>query len=292
VRKSSKNRASIGLERLERRDLMAVSPLPPDINNPGVLTLAGNGANDYLEVRDTGRGGTDQVSWRTTQNGLWNSVNREVWKIEIKTYGGNDTVIYNMTGALTNGLYREVVAELGDGKDVFTATVNGNITGPSNLYGLHVIADGGNGDDRLTGTMKGDILGAGDLAFSFSGGSDAGVDFMNVFLTDDVDIAPAARFWSNMYGGAGNDNMQLHYRGEMDGHLLFDLEGEQDSDWVVADITLDAGSQGYLGGHGYALAELDGGVGPDNNDNDTVEFRLRNNAGGTMGGINVVLRGG
>jgi hypothetical protein len=268
---SKRIRAKFGMEQLEARDQMSVSYSVVG----GVLTFSGDVggvSNDYVEVRDTGGPGLGNVSYRYSPTAAFRTINEDIWKINVNTGDGTDTVRHTMTGNLTNGLYREVNVDLGAGADEFTSTVNGNITGPNNAYGLHVIAVGGTGNDRMTGTMNGDILGAGDLAFSFAGGD--GVDFMTVNLGNDVDIATGARFWSNLYGGAGNDNAQFTYDGEMDGHLLFALYGEGDSDWVRANVTIDANSTGHLGGNGYSPARVDGGAG----DFDTVEFEVRNMA--------------
>jgi hypothetical protein len=251
----------------------------------GVLTFTGDAANDYLEIRDTGRAGPGNVSYRTSTSSQFRVINEDVWKIAINTRGGNDTVVHRMAGKAA-GLYREVDAKLGTGNDVFDSTIAGNVQGSN---GMRILANGEYGNDRLTGRMNGDIRGGAMVGFSFHGGEfDAGVDFMNVFADQDVDIDSTSILWSNMSGGSGNDNMQLRYNGELDGGLLFNLEGQDGSDWVRAHSNLNAGSSGYLGGGGYSPSRVSGGAGS----NDTVEFGVRNLAAGNTATVTAEISGG
>jgi hypothetical protein len=294
------NRAKIGVESLERRDQMSVSV--GGLGDPsGILTFTGDGGSDRIEIVDTGLAGGNQLRFRIN-GGSWVTSPNEVWRVALNMGGGTDTVTYNMgrsfsatgtngVGSVVNGkaagLYREIEANLGDGNDTLNATVHGNVVGPN---GMRVLANGQRGNDRITATLNGDVRGGAQVGFSLHGGEVAeagnpwqvGVDFINVFMTNDVDVEAGSLIWANVWGGGGNDNQQIHYRGELDGKLLFHSEGGANDDWVVANLTIDSGSTGSVGdpdapntpqGNWNRTAQLFGDAG-----NDSVDFLVAMNA--------------
>jgi hypothetical protein len=288
------NRAKIGLEALESREVMTVAS--PTFTLSGELTFTSDSGGDNIEIVDTGLAGAGQLHFRIN-GGSWQTAPIEVGRVVLNMGDGNDTVIHNMglsfdaskpdgLGNVVNGkvagLYRGVDANMGGGDDRFTATITGNVA----ASGMHVVVDGQNGNDILTGTLNGDLTGGARLGFLFRGGTDAGTDFMNVFLNNDVDIAAGCVLWTNMNGGAGNDNLQFRYDGELDGQLSLDIEGEADADWVRAEVTLDPGSLGRLG-NATGRARVYGGDG----DGDTADFLVHDNAG-TLVGVDAEVGGG
>src|SRR5262249_56429309 len=100
---SNKNRAKIGLESLETRDQMSVSY--SIIGSSLVFTGdGGNTINDYLEVRDNGRAGPGNISYRTSPTGTFRVINEDITYITAIMGRGNDTFIHTMTGSLASGL--------------------------------------------------------------------------------------------------------------------------------------------------------------------------------------------
>lgn len=258
---SNGKRAVLALESLAAREV------------PAVLTFAGTAGNDYFEVLDTGAAVGNNVFYRTSPNGVFSQSTQYISDIRINTGDGIDTVVHTITGNLVGGPRRFVTADLGGADDTFVSTVNGTIVGNSPT-GLTLNVQGGNGGDEITGRLNGDIVGSANVLYGFFGGGDPGCDFMNVFLENDVDIGPDASFDANVYGGLGNDNIELRYRGQLDGSLDFNLDGQWDSDWVRAYVTLDAYSQGNLGSSYYDPVFVRGGYG----DYDTVEFVVTDNS--------------
>ena len=300
--KKNSPRTKIGLEILEAREMLSVTLM----FNHGVLTFTGDAGSDTVRVVDTGLAGGGQLLYQIN-SGAWQTVGGEVWRVALNMGGGTDTVIYNLgrsfsatgangVGTVVNGkvpgLYREIEANLGDGNDTFTATVHGNVVGPN---GMRVLANRQQGNDTITGTLNGDVRGGAHMGFSFHGGdvaevgapSQVGVDFINVFMTADVDVDANSVLWANVSGGGGNDNVQLTYQGELDGHLSFNLEGQGDSDWVRANIVLDAGSTGFMGGGNYGRSILNGGDG----DGDSLDYLITDRAA-AIGGISADAFGG
>jgi Ca2+-binding RTX toxin-like protein len=299
--------AKLRLEELERRDLLTVSV--SGLGDPsGILTFTGDDASDRVEIVDTGLAGAGQLRYRIN-GGAWVTSPNEVWRVALNLGGGNDTVDYNIgrsfdairpggLGTVVNGkvagLYREIEANLGDGDDTFNATVHGNVVGPN---GMRILANGQRGNDRITATLNGDVRGSASMGFSFQGGdidqggdpSRVGVDFITVNLSNDVDVDSSSLIWINMWGGGGNDNQQIHYQGELDGKLLLHSEGGAGDDWLVADLALDAGSQGSVGdpdapntfqGNWNRVAQLFGQQG-----NDSIDFLVTLNVLATIRSI-------
>jgi hypothetical protein len=265
--KTNTKRAVLSLESLAARDVPAV------LVTGNVLEFTGTAGADYFEVEDSGAAAGSNVRFRTNPNFGFTPVAQHISVIDIDTGGGIDTVKHTITGNLVGGPRRLVTATLGDADDEFVSTVNGTIVGNSPA-GLTLNVSGGNGGDEITGRLNGDIHGSASVRYGFFGGGDPGCDFMNVFLDNDVDIGPDASFDANVLGGLGNDNIELRYRGQLDGSLNFDLDGQWDSDWVRADVTLDAYSHGNLGSSYYDPAAVRGGYG----DRDTVEFVVVDNS--------------
>lgn len=241
------NKTTLGLERLECREMPAVTY---SISG-GVLTFTGDDTNtttEFLQVRDLGRAGSGNIGYRLAPMMPYTQIPGEYWQVVINTRGGADDVRYVMPNNLAAGLYRDVVTDLGAGADMFSATIRGNITGPN---GLRVVTTGGSGKDvdKIYAFMHGDVLNAGSLGLSFSGedGDDEMIANLAAAATPDLDIGYKATVWVNMFGGAGNDTLSLSTDGEIDGRLLFHVEGGADNDNLSARLVIDPGSYGSVG---------------------------------------------
>jgi hypothetical protein len=113
--------------------------------------------------------------------------------IVVSTLGGNDVVVYNLTGNLTTT--RLVSVDLGKGADSFTFNMNGfSVSGTSTNLGITATGDGGG--DTLTLNANGSSVAPDaimQVQFSGNAGKDAIVfnydpgflDLGNVMLTKD-----------------------------------------------------------------------------------------------------------
>ena len=252
---SLNNRTALGLEPLEGRDVMSVSVL--GIGSGNALTFTGDGVNDFIEILDAGGSGNTQIQFRLTPNGLFQPVVNPISTITIDTKGGNDTVIYTMTGNMQNGFNsvdRDVLAYMGAGtSDTFQANVrslNANAK-------MRVQAIGQAGDDVLkVQTQPGCVLNTGSV---LSVGMDGGTGFDEVSVdawTNSTAVRQGAAMSVNLAGleqnvlsGDTNDNrVSLWYRGELDGNIQFRLFGADGTDYVNVTMDLAADTNGATTG--------------------------------------------
>src|SRR5207244_11584422 len=76
----------------------------------------------------------------------------------------------------------------------------------------------------------------------------------------------------------GADTINVKYHGVLDGTLNLKAVGGQGDDTITALLTLSGGSDGRVKGDGTAAARVEGGQGAD-----ALDFRVRDNSGGTAG---------
>jgi hypothetical protein len=101
---------------------------------------------------------------------------------------------------------------------------------------VNIDADLGLGKDIYFGSMKGDLIGNANVAYRIHGGSDK--DSIHVDALG-VKVDQNARLDVNFFGGLGDDDMQLNYKGVMNGTLKVREQGDAGEDKVVALIELD-----------------------------------------------------
>lgn len=153
----------------------------------------------------------------------------------------------------------------------------------------------GFGDDKFFAELKGDLDFAAKVKIDMEdvnnvvlpiGGLNrvvllGGNDQFRVKADADVDIDDNAALDVTLKGFDGIDNLSVTTRGEVDGQLKVLLDGEDGGDLVLADITLDAGSDGTVD------AKVLGG-----NDNDIVALRIIDNSNGQASLVQALLDGG
>lgn len=242
--KSPKPAFNPRLESLDLRIVPAIVSIQQNLAT-GVATINANGANDTITFTDHGSGAI-------SVNGT--TLNAAIKKIELNTGGGNDTVVYNVTGNIARSI--EFKADLGGGNDTFRLEQNGfdvlagvnevmNVSGGSGGDSIRVVADGSSGN-------RVNIASTASMQLTLSGGSNF----------DPFD---------------GADSINVDYRGELDGKLRLKAEGGLGGDSLRALLTLDAGSSGQVTGFNGAKAVLAGDIGPD-----SIDFRVRNNGSATV----------
>jgi VCBS repeat-containing protein len=130
------------LETFDERTLpsVTVSYSPTD----GLLLVRGDRASDVITITDTGKGDFGSVTVFDHGTAIYFSEG-PVTRIQVLTYGGNDTVDYWLTSDLTCN--RTVWVDLGARNDAFTAHLDHQNLGGA--CGLLVQAFGRGGKDRL-----------------------------------------------------------------------------------------------------------------------------------------------
>jgi hypothetical protein len=186
-----------------------------------------------------------------------------------------------------------VNVETGDGRD--TVTYNqGTSTHRVDLrrsFGLSVDFQGGFFDDgqgdHFTANVFGDvgfsqigIVHARELGFDVLGGN--GADRID-FNFHDTDVRAGSKLSVFAMGFGGNDNITLDSDGEVDGDFSFSLQGTDDNDTVAANVLLDSGSTGSVGGR-FANVRGDNG-------SDAVTLAVRQQTG-SHASVNAVVDGG
>jgi hypothetical protein len=263
-------------EALEDRNLLSCTTLFDSAT--GLLTVTGTNQADHIRIIDTGSptaAGAIRVFCENQQafsspaavNGV-----SSVKAINVMTGQGNDTVDYLLTGDLL-AAQRAVTVRLQGGDDRFNAMLNGNLG-----FGARMSFDvnGGEGRDVLTGTMTGDVFGRffslppSDLQFTFDGRKDNDVEVVS--LTGDihdgahvgVDLAgfdgndvlavnaqgvavgPGAVLDIALRGQLGNDQNFVNYTGQVKGKLNVIADGGPGDDRTFVQINLVPGSTGMV----------------------------------------------
>jgi hypothetical protein len=203
------------LERLEDRTMFDCSIAV----SGGVMTIEGDGDNDYVSISDNGDG--DLSVWCT---GAWPTVASDVHRIDINTRGGADDVMYTQRGNRTRSM--DLNVQMGDGKDEFRGQIFGDI---NYLRTLDIEVRGEDGGDEI-----------------------------HVDAASDVDVGLYAVLALNLRGGSGQDVIVANYRGEVDGTIRLAERGGLDGDYLFAQVLADAGSTGRLRGYDTEQALLEG----------------------------------
>jgi hypothetical protein len=194
----------------------------------GTMTILGDGSGESIGIRDDGAGTVTVFC-----DGAPEATAAGIHTILVRARGGGDTVDYHQTGDRTSDMNLNV--QLGDGRDVFFADIEGDIVGSTMI----VAVNGGDKGDVITVDATGDADGSCDPS--------DGVDISFGALMIDLDGGR----------GLGRDLISLDYRGVLDGLLLFAERGHGGRDDLHADMQVLCGSDGVLGG------VLDGGQGRD-----------------------------
>src|SRR5262245_8193736 len=199
------------------------------------LLIFGDAGNNNVAIVDNGAAGI-VVTCDTVAHPAATGIQHVV----VNTRAGNDTVTYSRSAAGGNFTGRLAFdANLGGGKDVFTANFNGNVLVGTARVAFNIA--GNAGDDMVT----------------FNTGSTAGP----------VDIASAARLTLKADGSDGTDNVTMAYTGKLDGNLSLKARGGAGDDTVAATVALGAGGTGSLRTDvkgGPTGDDDDGGAGTDN----------------------------
>jgi len=215
---------------------------------PHTLLILGDSGDNTVQITDQGNGtvtaSVDSVP-AVTKSGINN--------ILVLTGGGNDTVNYSLTGALTTP--RLLSVNLGSLADSAANTNSATLDFGGNAINSYfaAVVVGTAGQDKVSTTnFTGDIKGVAALA---------------------------------VYGGGETDKVDVAYQGTLTGALALYLDGQGGDDTVSATVTLNTGSTGSLaavveGGSGddtltlkvedstpsslaHLIAVLDGGAGSD-----------------------------
>jgi hypothetical protein len=222
------------LEALEDRNLLSCM-VDPSMHP--LLTITGDPTDHHVVIMDNGTAGPGNVTVQC--DNVTTPVPYSINKIVVKTLGGNDTVQYQLPNGLQPGVARTVNADLGDGNNTFLSTIGGNLLARSSLQ---LTVFGGTGQDVLLAKAVSD--------FRIDAGAMLGV---------------------HLYGGAGNDSIQVNYQTQLNGILCLDLGGGAGNDTVSANVTIDAGSSGVLTCLSHP-ATVSGGTGTNN-----LTFNVFNN---------------
>jgi hypothetical protein len=231
------------------------------------LTVNGTAGKDAVVITDDGTNNAGAVTVACNGATLFTSgptagVN-QVHAIQVNTQGGkHDSVAYSLTGDMVAN-NRNLTVNFGNGKgDTFAADLNGNLV---NSF-LLLQVNGGSGGDQIGANVNGSLNGASFLGLIFKGG--AGKDKIGIDATNSVNIGPLAQLTALVDGGAGDDQIDVRYEGQMQGALFLDAFGSAGNDRVNATLTFDGLSNGLLFGptspnSGKQAAQVRGGGGKD-----------------------------
>ncbi len=204
------------VENLETRCLLSAVVT----ESAGVLRVVGNNRRDVIEILDNG--GTAPGSVTVICNGRTTTSSGPIGDIRVNTNGGNDVVIYGLTGSLAQHLTRGLHIDTGAGNDRFTAFLATGLQAKSFL-------------DLNVNTGPGD-------------------DVIQVNAPANVDVPAGATLRIFLQGGDDADRLGIHYEGQVQGRLLSRAEGNPGMDQLLGDYHFAPGSTGF------AAAELRGGT--------------------------------
>ena len=145
-----------------------------------ILTVTGDAGANTITITDIGT--ADGVLVVGDGNAF--QATSPINSIVVQALGGDDTVVYDLTGPLA--VTRLVSVDLGRGADTFTADLTGQTLGSG--VNLGISADGGHGGDTLVLNAQGLNTNSGSiLTVSFSG--DAGKDiFLFNYSPGELDL--------------------------------------------------------------------------------------------------------
>jgi len=254
------------------------------------LLIMGDPTADTVSITDNGNGTiTGTIDG---QSATGTTINHVV----VHTRGGDDTLTYTLTSPLTSPLHLQI--DMGSGNDSATLDFspgvmdtrlkvdftggNGNDT-LTTMFGavtnskVNFRSNLGKGDDTFDNTLLGNIVGDSAVRFLVQGGK--GADTLG-FHAANTNIDAGAKLDVNLFGGKGNDTINVDYQGVLNGKLRLNADGGPGDDTITANLTLNAGSTGELRGH------MRGGPG-----NDTLTFNVIDNSGG-MADVDAFVSGG
>jgi hypothetical protein len=261
------------------------------------LVVVGDSAGNTVTISDNGAGGVSATI--TGSTGSASASGTGITNVLVSTKGGNDSVTFNLTGALKSKL--NLAIDLGYYQDTSlnTNTVALNFNQAINSPFLNIVITGTQGKDNVTaafGSVTDSYLNLaaylyggddsfdatlGDIhsyavAIAVAGGS--GTDTLGVHVNGNIDAG--AYLGVLLDGGYGEDTVNFDYQGVMNGNLYVALAGGPNKDTVAGNITLNSGSTGKV-----AAAVL-GGDG-----DDTLTLNVFDNPGGTAS-VKALLDGG
>jgi hypothetical protein len=175
----------------------------------GLLTLTGDGGNNVIQISDDG---TDVTVFG---DGVFLGTFGSVTDVAVGTGNGIDQVYYGLEVAAGTGspTVRRFVVGLGDGNDVFGATLTGDLVGGSVV---DFVVNGRGGDD---------VIAVDAAAFGLSAGSTA--------------------TWG-LVGEGGNDAIGASLAGRIDGDFVLRSYGVGGNDVQTFALAPDTGSTGTV----------------------------------------------
>jgi hypothetical protein len=204
------------------------------------LVIQGDGANDTISVKDNGQGGVSASI--TLANGTKTKTAIGITKLVINAGGGNDTIGYGLTGAMTQT--EKLVLSLGQGSTKASLDFSEGLANAR----LAVKILGGRGSDQLT-TQFGAITGSRVNLTEFLGqaGATSRVNFGGVLSGSDATVTVNGGASNDhvfaQVGDASNSNLQfLTHLGK--GANSFDMEGTGSLQNAVVHFDVDGGSGG------------------------------------------------
>jgi hypothetical protein len=250
-----RNRFTPRVEALEDRQLLATVLL-----SGTTLTINGTNKSDKISVFDNGTDTAGAIIVQDQGVTIFTSTTA-ITTIIINSNDpsipgsdkGTDDVSYTLSGSLL-GTIRVVRANFADGKNNFTANINGT-AGPG--FGLLLIANGLTGKkDNFQVNVNATTL-PGDLQFGLYGGP--GDDTLNVNVVNGLVMSANSELEVTEKGGGGKDKINYTFSGQMNGtganeaRMFIDLEGGPDNDDVSALVNLNSPG-GRLVGENSPLA--------------------------------------
>jgi hypothetical protein len=186
----------------------------------GLLTIAGDGASNLVQISDDGTAVT------VVGDGVALGTFTGVTDVVVGTGGGNDQVFYGLEVAAgtTDPTVRRFEVGLGNGNDVFGATLTGDV------------AAGSVADFLVNGRTGDDSIAVDAAAFGLSAGSTATWDLV---------------------GDIGNDAVGASLGGRLDGDFVLRSFGGDGGDALSFVLAPETGSTGSV------VARLNGGAGDD-----------------------------
>jgi Ca2+-binding RTX toxin-like protein len=251
----------------------------------GVLRIEGTAGHDTVTVRYLGAFELAEVTSSTRIKGTTRTEVQyfaapEIWRIEFRGYGGNDSFLNEFVLPFGGTVF----ADGGSGNDRLQTVSPFGASRLKPADSFPVELEGGPGDDRLIGGVGPDQLGGGpgdDVLHGFGGDDflhgDEGNDILrggggsdDLYGDDGIDVLWGGEGNDILHGGAGLDG--LFGEGGDDRAYGDDLAAPGEptppsgNDWLDggdgADLLIGAGGNDWLQG-GRGLDSLDGGAGND-----------------------------
>ena len=217
--------------------------------------------NNTITIRNDGDGNLTVVADGVTRHFI------HIEGVHLNAGDGKDTITYNQGSA---GHEVDTHRSFGMTVNLADSFLDGSAT---NTFVANVFGD--------VGFVQSGTVHARELEFAIFGGAKADrIDFN----FHDTDVRAGSTLRAFATGLGGNDNITLDSDGEVDGDFLIDLEGFDGNDTVAANVLLDQGSTGSVGGRSEAIVRGDTG-------DDTVTLAVRQQAG-SHGAVDALLDGG